>query len=91
MVAAVTGGGDGSVVATVDRPPSRQKIAAQDLWDGANSRSGTAFVSEAAVLDPSEAVRDSVRASYHNPKDDGFLDIEFNRNSTFKIKVMRRC
>ena len=77
-----------------DRPPSRQKICAQNLWDGQQSRQGTGSMSiGTANLSvhrlPSRGSPSTSHASRANqsPKDDGFLELEDVVNASFKIKV----
>jgi cephalosporin-C deacetylase-like acetyl esterase len=68
----------------INRPPSRQKIAAQDLWDGGSSRVGSLNELHGVVTG---VVEGDLRA-INDPKNDGFTDIEYNNSPTFMIKVI---
>lgn len=68
----------------IDRPPSRQKIAAQDLWDGGSSRVGSLNELHDAVT----GVVDGELRATHDPKSDGFTDIKYNNSPTFMVKVI---
>lgn len=71
-----------SVHSEIDRPPSRQKIAAQDLWDGGSSRVGSLNELHDAVT----GVVDGELRATHDPKSDGFTDIKYNNSPTFMVK-----
>ena len=88
-----------------ERPPSRQKLAAQDLWDGGPSTAKSSLSSSAAaVYAKSEDNNNNNNSSssssscnqlpsryseraHHDPKSDGFLDIDDNENAPFKVEV----
>ena len=72
---------------SLDRPPSRQKDNAQNLWDGGNSREGSSSNSNLHCRYAQTAIENS--RMNQNPKSDGFLDLEDVDNVPFKIMVKK--
>jgi hypothetical protein len=98
-------------VSSLKRPPSRQKIAAQDLWDGVSSREREGIINKSGgqveegefgsdyhCSDPQNEIplrtatrqRTSTASRMHDPKSDGFLDLDDTSEqdlATFRIEV----
>ena len=70
-----------------DRPPSRQKICAQDLWDGRKSRQGTGSMSMDRMPSRGSPLTADASRAHQNPKSDGFLELEDVVNAPFNITV----
>ena len=69
-----------ALMTTMARPPSRQKIGAQDLWDGVDSR-------ESRRTDNTD-YSDDDRNLRHDPRADGFLDLDdTGEHAPFKIEI----